>query len=264
MDIHYHDLGQGDQVAILLHGGGPGASGWSNFSRNVDVFSKKFRTIVVDLPGFGKSTKRAATGSVFEFMSDTIAGLMDALGIRSASFVGNSLGGGTSLKLCVRFPDRVDRLVLMGAAGSTPIFSPLSEGAKHLFNYYRGEGPTMEKLKSVIDCLVADKSALSDDLLQQRFEASKNPEVMANPPLKMLGRLPADEIWRDPLNTLKHKALIIWGREDRTVPMDAAFILLKSLRDAQLLVFPNCGHWVQWEKADEFNDTVVSFLSRKS
>lgn len=263
LDINYHDLGNGDKTVILLHGGGPGAAGWSNYSRNAEPLSKKFRTLVVDLPGFGKSSKRAATESVFEFMSDAIIGLMDALDIKTASFVGNSLGGGTSLKLCVRFPDRVERLVLMGTAGSTPLFSTLTEGAKRLYKYYKGEGPTLEKLKGVVEYLVANPKELPDDLLQQRFELSKDPEVMANPPLKMLGRHPADEIWRDPLSELKHKTLLIWGREDRTVPVDSAFILLRALRNAQLHVYPNCGHWAQWEKADEFNELVIDFLERK-
>lgn len=264
LTVHYHDLGSGDQTVILLHGGGPGASGWSNYSRNAEAFAAKFRTIIVDLPGFGKSTKRAATESVFMFMSDVMAGFMDALQIESASFVGNSLGGGTSLKFCVRFPKRVERLVLMGTAGSVPIFSPLSEGAKRLFGYYRGEGPTLEKLKGVVECLVADPAAVPEELLRQRLELSKDPEIVASPPLKMLGRHPADDIWRDRLSALEHKTLLVWGREDQTVPLDSAFILLRTIRNAQLHVFPRCGHWAQWEVAEEFNRLVTDFLWRSS
>lgn len=264
LDISYHDLGSGDRTVILLHGGGPGASGWSNYSRNAEAFAAKFRTIIVDLPGFGKSTKRAAKESVFEFMSDAVLGLMDKLEIASASFVGNSLGGGTSLKVCLRTPERVERLVLMGSAGSLPIFSPVSEGARRLHGYYRGEGPTFEKLKGIVECLVADPSALPDELLRQRFEISLDPAVVADPPLKMLGRHPADELWRERLSALKQETLLVWGREDRTVTLDSAFAFLRTLPKAQLHVYPNCGHWAQWEKAEEFNVLVTEFLGRSS
>jgi 4,5:9,10-diseco-3-hydroxy-5,9,17-trioxoandrosta-1(10),2-diene-4-oate hydrolase len=263
LSLHYHDIGQGDQTVIMLHGGGPGAAGWSNYSRNAEAFASRFRTIIIDLPGFGKSSKVAATESVFEFLSTAVLGLMDTLKIDRASLVGNSLGGGTALRLCLRAPERVDRLVLMGTAGSVPLFSPLSEGARALFNYYRGDGPTMEKLKKVVDCLVADPSTVSEDLLQKRFDLSRDPAVMASPPLKMLGRHPDDELWRAPLGSLKQQVLLVWGREDRTVPVDAAFILMRAFRHVQLHVFSGCGHWAQWEKADEFNSLVTDFLGRK-
>lgn len=262
MRIHYHDLGRGEPL-IMIHGGGPGAGGWSNYSRNAEVLSRQFRVLVIDLPGFGKSSKKSATGSVFEFMSDAVLGLMEALKLDKASFVGNSLGGGTSLKFCVRFPERVNRLILMGTAGSLPIFTAVSEGGRRLFAYYAGSGPSIDKLRAFLEYLVFDTSAVSDELLKSRYEASLDPEVVANPPLKMLGRHPADEIWRDRLSQLQHKTLLVWGREDRTVTLDAAFLLLKVLPNAQLHVFPNCGHWAQWERADEFNILVTDFLQRK-
>jgi 4,5:9,10-diseco-3-hydroxy-5,9,17-trioxoandrosta-1(10),2-diene-4-oate hydrolase len=261
LKIHYHDLGRGAPV-ILIHGGGPGAGGWSNYSRNIEPLAERFRTIVIDLPGYGQSEKKAATGSVFEFMSDAVCGLMDKIGIEKASFIGNSLGGGTSLKFALRFPDRTERLVLMGPAGGLPVFTAVSEGAKHLRAYYTGAGPSYEKLKNFIEYLVHDISKVPDALIRQRFEISNDPEIVANPPLKMLGRLPADELWRDRLSGLPHKTLLIWGREDRTVTLDASFVLLRALPNAQLHVFPNCGHWAQWERAEEFNSLVADFLAR--
>jgi 2-hydroxy-6-oxonona-2,4-dienedioate hydrolase/4,5:9,10-diseco-3-hydroxy-5,9,17-trioxoandrosta-1(10),2-diene-4-oate hydrolase len=263
MQIHYHDLGQGEPL-ILIHGGGPGASGWSNYSRNAEELAKHFRVIVIDLPGYGKSDKKASPASVFEFMSDTVLAFMDALKIDKASFVGNSLGGGTSLKFCIRFPDRTNRLILMGAAGGLPVFSGFSEGGKHLFNYYQGTGPSLEKLRAFLNYLVYDPRQVSDELLKLRFEASNDPEIVANPPLRGLARRhPEDELWRERLSDLPHKTLLIWGREDGTVTLDSAFIYLRTLPNAQLHVFPQCGHWAQWERADEFNELVTNFLNRK-
>lgn len=261
LTLHYHELGTGERTVIMLHGGGPGAAGWSNYSRNAEAFAAHFRTIIVDLPGFGGSSKVAASESVFEFLSTAVMGLMDYLEIEKASLVGNSLGGGTALRLCLRAPERVERLVLMGPAGSVPLFSPLSEGATALFNYYRNGGPSMEKLRRVVECLVADPSSVSDELLNKRLELSRDPAVVASPPLKMLGRHPDDELWRAPLGKLKQHVLLIWGREDKTVPVDAAFILLRALRNVQLHIFSRCGHWAQWERSEEFNRLAIDFIS---
>jgi 4,5:9,10-diseco-3-hydroxy-5,9,17-trioxoandrosta-1(10),2-diene-4-oate hydrolase len=84
------------------------------------------------------------------------------------------------------------------------------------------------------------------------------PSVVANPPLHLFK--PNDKLWTEPLDQLPHQTLLIWGREDRVVPMDAAFILQKQIPNADLVVFSKCGHWVQWEKADEFNRIVGDFL----
>ena len=79
----------------MLHGGGPGASAWSNFGRNLPVFAARFRTLLVDQPGFGQSDKPPVTGNYFTFAAEALAGLLDELGIDQVHLVGNSLGGGT-------------------------------------------------------------------------------------------------------------------------------------------------------------------------
>jgi len=84
---------------------------------------------------------------------------------------------------------------------------------------------------------------------------------MANPPLRGRGANPADDLWRRPLYQLRHPILVIWGREDRVLPVDAAFVLMKALPNAEMHIFPECGHWAQWEKADRFNGLVATFLN---
>ena len=121
--IHLHDTGVLTAAAeaapplVLLHGGGPGASGWSNFSQNVPGLAEHFRVLVVDQPGYGQSDKPIVTDGVWTFNAKVLAGLFDELGIEKAHLVGNSLGGGTSLKTALDHPERVDRMVLMGPAG---------------------------------------------------------------------------------------------------------------------------------------------------
>lgn len=261
--IRYHEAGLGEPL-LLLHGGGPGASGWSNYSRNVEFLAKRFRVLVPDLPGFGRSEKCLPPDKLFTYLAGVMNDFLEALGIESAHFVGNSLGGGTVLKLALDRPERVRKAVLMGSGGGTPLFSTMpTEGVKHLVGYYEGSGPSLEKLRSFIDVMLYDGSAVTDELLQQRYQASLDPEVVRNPPIrKRNGRMPLEDLWREELTRLEHELLLVWGREDRVVPLDCAFVLLKQLKRGQLHVFPQCGHWVQWERAAEFNSLIAGFFTK--
>ncbi len=258
--VHYNEAGSGDPL-VLIHGGGPGATGWSNYQRNVEELSKHFRCIMIDLPGFGKTDKVRPDTGLFAFFAEVIRDMLDELKIPKAHFIGNSLGGGTALKFALDYPDRAGRLVLMGPGGSVPLLTPWpSEGIKHLFSFYEGEGPTMEKLKAFIDVMVVDKSELTEELYQQRFKSATDPETVKNPPLRMRKGMPLEELWKENLAGLKHEVMLIWGREDRVIPLDMSLFLLNRIQKAQLHVFPNCGHWAQWEKAPEFNRIVSGFI----
>ena len=261
LNIHYHEAGTGFPV-VFIHGGGPGASGWSNFNRNIDAFAVNWRVIVIDLPGFGRSDHKIPDEGVLAGYADTVVGLMDELGIPKAHIVGNSLGGGTALMLALKYPDRIGNIVAMGTAGGLPVFGLFpSEGQRKLSAFYEGDGgPSMEKLRDFIHSLVYDPSTVSEAMLQQRYDVATRPEVIANPPLKFKGGKPFEDLWSLNLRDITHRVLLINGREDRVTPVDANFILLKLLPNARLLVIPQCGHWVQWEKAAEFNATVHGFL----
>lgn len=256
--LHYHEAGRGPAL-MMIHGGGPGAGGWSNYRRNVEHFAERFRVILPDLPGFAKSDKPKIEGGILTFMAKAIKDLMDALDISRAHIVGNSLGGATTMKLAVDYPDRTDRLVLMGAPGLA-IFTPQpSEGIKHLISYYDPPGPSMEKLRSFLNNMVYDSSALTDQLIKERYEASTQPDLVANPIMSRSRAASFELLWKD-VARIKHKTLLVWGREDRTVTLDHSFFLLNQLENVRLHVFSKCGHWAQWEKAAEFNRLVTDFL----
>ena len=114
--IFYTEAGCGP-VVVLLHGGGPGASGLSNYSRNIDALAASFRVIVPDMPGYGRSSKGIDQSDPFGYLADMIRGLLDALGIDTAHLIGNSYGGAAALRLALDTPPRVDKLVLMGPGG---------------------------------------------------------------------------------------------------------------------------------------------------
>ena len=140
LTLNYYEAGEstdaigGGLPLIMLHGGGPGASAWSNFGQALPGFAANFRTLLVDQPGFGQSDKPAVVGNYFRFSSDAVVQLMDELGIEKAHILGNSLGGGTATRLALSHPDRVARLVLMGPGGlSLNLFhADPTEGVKRL------------------------------------------------------------------------------------------------------------------------------------
>ncbi|MGH3450842.1 MAG: alpha/beta fold hydrolase, partial [Haloechinothrix sp.] len=134
--LHYHLAGpDGAPALVLLHGGGPGASAWSNFGRNLPVLAERFRVIAVDQPGFGHSDKPEVEGQFFGFSADALKRLLDVLDIERAHLIGNSLGGGTAVRFALRHPTRAGRLVLMAPGGlNLSVFSPdPTEGIKKLY-----------------------------------------------------------------------------------------------------------------------------------
>jgi 4,5:9,10-diseco-3-hydroxy-5,9,17-trioxoandrosta-1(10),2-diene-4-oate hydrolase len=259
--------GKGDADSVVfLHGGGPGASSWSNFGRNFPVFAKRFRVVMMDLPGYGGTAARPATGHFFTVAAAALASLMDELAIARTHIVGNSLGGGTALRFALDYPDRVGRLVLMGPGGLTlNVLAPdPTEGVRRLMEFAAPPGPSREKMAAFLKIMVHDQRLVTDELIDERFAVASRPEALAGMAAmgsSFFGEHAEDGmLWRE-AHRVKHEVLLIWGREDRVNPLDGALIALKQLRRAQLHVFGGCGHWAQLEKFDEFNDLSLRFLA---
>ena len=260
-NIHYNDAGAGEAV-IMLHGGGAGAGGWSNYYRNVEpLVEAGYRVILKDSPGFNKSDALVTDEQRGLVNARAVKGLMDALGIDRAHLVGNSMGGATALNFAIEYPDRIDKLILMGPGGLGPsMFAPMPmEGIKLLFKLYAE--PSYETLKQMIQVFLYDQSLITEELLQGRWEAiQRHPEHLKN---FLIGAQKAPLSTWDVsarLGEVKAKTFVTWGRDDRFVPLDHGLKLLWTIGDARLHVFSKCGHWAQWEHADEFNRLVIDFL----
>jgi pimeloyl-ACP methyl ester carboxylesterase len=258
------DIGEGEPV-VLLHGGGPGATGASNYARNASALAERHRVIVPDLPGYGQSVKRVDRSDPFGFLAGSIRGLLDTLEIERAHLVGNSYGGAAALRLALDTPQRVNRLVLMGPGGVGTTRALPTKGLSGLLSYYGGDGPSREKLETWIRTyLVFDGDSVPDELIDLRYDASIDPEVIARPPLQRPSSLRA--LWRmdftrdKRLRTLQTPTLVVWGAEDKVNRPSGGRTLAATMPDCALLEVPRAGHWVQWEQADLFNDAVLRFL----
>lgn len=262
MKLHYNEAGSGAEAVIMLHGGGPGAGGWSNFARNIEPFAASYRTILLDCPGFNKSDPLVSTEARDLINANAVKGLMDALGIKTAHLVGNSMGGASALRFALEYPDRIGRLVLMGAGGGgQSLFSPLPlEGIKLLFRVYMQ--PTMENLKHMMSVFVYDQKQMTDELIQGRYEnMMRSKEHLENFVKSAANPAAVLSDFTPRLHEVKAKTLITWGRDDRFVPLDHGLKFLWGIPDARLHVFSRCGHWAQWEHADAFNRLVLDFLA---
>jgi 2-hydroxymuconate semialdehyde hydrolase (EC 3.7.1.9) len=198
----------------------------------------------------------------YEFSLDNwvqhIIGVMDALNIQKAHIVGNSFGGGLAIATALRYPERVDRLVLMGAAGTK---FKLTEGLDAVWGYQ----PSIENMRKLLDLFAYDRSLVSDELAEVRYKASIRPGVQESfasmfpaPRQQWLDSLASSD---EELKSLSNEALIIHGREDRVVPLSSSLHLAEVIDRAQLHVFGRCGHWTQIEHTDRFNRLVADFFN---
>ncbi|OBG39652.1 MULTISPECIES: alpha/beta fold hydrolase [Mycolicibacter] len=269
--IFFAEAGAGPAV-VLLHGGGPGASGVSNYARNIDALAQHFRVIVPDMPGYGRSVKEVDQRDPFGCLADMIRGLLDELGLDTAHLVGNSYGGACALRLALDTPARVGKLVLMGPGGIGTTRGAPTAGLKTLLAYYGGDGPSRDKLASFIRTyLVYDGAAVPDDLIDLRYAASIDPEVVANPPLRRpSGPTALRTLWRMDLTRdsrladLQTPALVLWGRDDKVNKPAGGPMLLNLMPNAELVMTSRTGHWMQWERAELFNRLVTEFLGKPS
>ncbi|MGK8508182.1 alpha/beta fold hydrolase [Nocardia asiatica] len=265
--IFFSEAGAGPAV-VLLHGGGPGASGLSNYSRNVEPLARRFRVIVPDLPGYGRSTKRIDQSDPFGDLAAAVGGLLDALDIGSAHLIGNSYGGAAALRLAMDRPEKVGKLILMGPGGVGTTRALPTKGLQSLLSYYGGDGPSRAKLAEFVrEYLVYDAGAVTDEIIDGRYRASLDPEVVADPPLRRpSGPSALRTLWRmdftrdSRLSRVRNRTLVIWGAEDKVNRPSGGRMLAETMPNCDLYLAAETGHWVQWERAELFNALASAFL----
>ncbi|WP_406860332.1 4,5:9,10-diseco-3-hydroxy-5,9,17-trioxoandrosta-1(10),2-diene-4-oate hydrolase [Streptomyces sp. HUAS MG47] len=268
LTLHYHEAGPGDPdapVVVMLHGGGPGASAWSNFGGNLPVFAEHFRTLLIDQPCFGRSDKPEPDRDYFSFSAAAVAALLGELGVERAHFLGNSLGGGTAVRVALDHPHLVGKLLLMGPGGiSVNLFSPdPTEGIKQLFAFNSAPAPTREQMRAFLLTMAYDPAIVTDAFVEERYTRAVDPESRLGAARMgaAFAAWPADTmLWRE-AHRITQPTLLTWGREDRTNPLDGALLALRTIPDARLHVFPHCGHWAQTEAFDAFNRLALDFFS---
>jgi 2-hydroxy-6-oxonona-2,4-dienedioate hydrolase len=248
--IHYIEAGAGPTV-ILLHGLGGSAQNWA---LNIAPLAAKFHVVVPDQIGFGKSDKPLITYHIGTYV-DFLDQFCKQLKIDRASLVGVSMGGWVAAAYTIAFPSRVDRLVLIDAAGYAP---PANFDMRTLY----GLNPsTREGMKQLVTRVFYNKAlatdAVIDQALAQRINAGDGYTI--NSIIESIIR--GEDLLDNRVQVIKQPTLIFWGREDGLIPLADGERFNKEIPNSTLLVFDQCGHVPNMEKAAEFNAAVLKFLT---
>jgi pimeloyl-ACP methyl ester carboxylesterase len=257
VQIHYLDEGRGSPL-LLLHGGGPAASGGAHYGRNIRTLSDRFRVIVPDFPNFGASGAVASNEPNSVVNSRYADLLMGAIGVESADVVGYSMGGSAAIKFAADYPARVKRLVLLGGGTSLPtLFGPVpTEGTRAARDFARD--PSRENFDRVYQLFVYDPNCLEPALLEESWRVAQD-EVGRTRTAGQAPAPPRDDLFPD-LPRIKAETLIVRGQDDNYGPLDQGLLALRFIPNARLHIFARCGHWIQYEKAVEFHRLLISFL----
>ncbi len=254
---NYLEQGSGAPV-LLVHGSGPGVSAYANWRLTIPDLAERFRVIAPDMAGFGFSERPGdARYDLDRWVGQTV-GLLDALGLERTSVVGNSFGGAVALRLAATYPDRVDRLVLMGSVG---VPFPITDGLDAVWGYQ----PSVANMRRLLDIFAFNAALATDELAEVRYRASTEPGVQES----FAAMFPAPrQRWVDAMVTpdeqiaaLPHPTLVVHGREDHVIPLGNSLRLARLIPDVQLHVFGRCGHWTQIERSAQFNRLVGDFLA---
>lgn len=265
--LRYHEAGTGPAL-LLLHGSGPGVTGWRNFRHNLPALAEHFRCLVLELPGFGVShaTDRhplmAAPRAVSAFLGD--------LGLDRVDVVGNSMGGVIALQLASSAASPFRRIVTVGGVGAN-LLSPFPAEGMNLLMDFTDE-PTREGLVRWLHSMVTDRSMVTEEMVQERWEQATDPPTLASA-RSMYGREAmmrnlrfAAQSDRPPYWAMLHKVsvptLLTWGRDDRVSPLDMALLPMRTIPRAELHVLPDCGHWAMIEQRALWERVVIEFLTR--
>ncbi|MED5800621.1 alpha/beta fold hydrolase [Gordonia sp. Z-3] len=265
--LRYHKIGVGPDL-LLLHGSGPGVTGLRNFSGNLTFFSQHFRCLVLEFPGFGVSDDFGAHPMVTAL--DAVRELVDGLSLTDLSIIGNSMGGGVALSYAAAHPANVGRLVTIGGIGKNIVSSGPSEGIRLLQEFT--DAPSRERLVRWLHSMVYDPALITDELIEERWEQATVPTTLGSA-RRMYGSeafaamIAAMENSDSPppwsmLHKVTAPTLVTWGRDDRVSPLDMALIPMRTIPNAELHVFPRCGHWAMIEQKAAFENVVSAFLHR--
>ncbi len=265
--LRYYDEGDGPAL-LFLHGSGPGVTGWRNFRGILPTFAPHYRCLVLEFPGFGVSDDFG--GHPMVTAQGAVAPFLDALDVPRVDVVGNSMGGGVGINFAIHQPDRVGKLVTIGGIG-TNVFSPgPSEGIRLLQDFT--EEPTRQRLVDWLRSMVYDEALVTDELIEERWALATDPPTLESA-RRMYGKAAFAQMmammrkadmpmpWAQ-MHKVRCPTLLTWGRDDRVSPLDMALIPMRTIPNAELHVFPNCGHWAMIEAKAAFESVVLAFLRR--
>jgi len=265
--VRYLTAGAVESPVILLHGLGASSEIWMH---NIEHLALQYRVYVPDLIGFGKSERPETPLTPYAY-TQFIYDFMNALGIGKASFVGSSFGGGIALLAAVMFPEKVEKLVVVGSAGfgreiawtlramSLPVIG-------EILSY-----PSRLGVRAFFRQAVYNPAVITSSFVNLYYAYFTSPGFRGY--LLKLVRMMVDIhgvkaeivgpiVWN--LRDITQPTLILWGDRDRVIPVQQDYFGKKRIRGSELHIFKDCGHMPFYERPEEFNKLTREFLSISS
>jgi len=263
LNIRYWALGNHPTPLILVHGLGGYAENWMF---NMHALAEHFRVYVLDLPGFGKSDKPDAPFT-YMYFARFVHRFMETLHIERAHFTGHSLGGGMMLKLALTHPEKISKLVLVGSSGLGRAISPSLRLLSLPLIGEKLSRPSPKGIARLYKQMVNDKSLITADKVELGYQINARPRAQrtflatARNMMNLLGMKPAQyKPIRTQLHKVKAPVLVLWGQQDRMVPVKHARVAEENIPDVSVKRFDKCGHLPMMEHPEAFNQEVVKFL----
>jgi 2-hydroxy-6-oxo-6-(2'-aminophenyl)hexa-2,4-dienoate hydrolase len=253
---HYFEEGDGAPL-ILVHGGGAGADSWGNWRQSVPLLARGRRVIAVDMVGFGKTDK--PNPAQFEYSQPArnrhLTAFIEAMKLKKVSLIGNSMGGATSLGVCMNRPELVDKLVLMGSAG---LNTEINESIRVILGFT----PSRENMTKLIQVLTGPDFKVDPEMVEYRFNLTQQPGMMEayGATMKWVGQQGGLFYQESEIAKVKHKTLIVGGKEDKIVPPPVALKFFELLENSWIHLIPHTGHWAMMERPAEFTQVTSWFL----
>ncbi len=267
INIAYIDEGKSDNVILLIHGLGTSAKSWM---KNIPSLSKDFRVIAIDLPGYGKSDKGNYKYSM-SWYATVLTEFLAELNIDKATFVGHSMGGQISLVTSLNYPNKVNKLVLISPAGFEKFTDGEGDWMKSAFTIdLVKDTPTRNidiNLKSNFYEMPDDADFFVTDRIQVKG-ATDFEDYCYAVTRNVTGMI--DEPVLKELKNISHKTLILFGNNDGLIPNiylhggfteDIANFANESIPNSKLVIIPECGHMLPFEKSEVANKEIINFIN---
>lgn len=242
--FYYEVHGEGETV-VLAHGLGGNHATWY---QQVAVLAKAYQVITFDHRGFGSSTDHEKLGRA-GFVSDLLA-LLDHLNIEKAALVGQSMGGGTVINFANQYPERVAGLVIADSIHGLVE----SDDVATIMDQARLNTKNLSQLERVLGEAYRQENHAGTVLYQQinSFNATDKSNLV--------GEYASEKVSPQALADLGIAVMFISGQDDILFPIDAVRLVQEQVANSFIVEFDNCGHSAFYERAQEFNDSVLSFL----
>jgi 2-hydroxy-6-oxonona-2,4-dienedioate hydrolase len=244
---------------MFVHGFGAKADRWK---LNMDpIAAAGFRAYAFDLPGHGFASKSDNAPSTVPEYSDFLGKVMDHLEVSNAVLVGTSLGGAVVASFAAQHPDRVEALVFVGSMGLVPIGEEIRSRIRA-----GSANQTLEAMQAKFKNIIADQSKVTVEMVEEEFHTNNSPGAAAA--LIKVGRYIGekldDDVVGQKIASLNKPTLLVWGDEDKVVPLAFGRAAREILPNSRLCILEGTSHTPYYERFSEFNAAILDFMSGRT